>query len=83
MLNEITPLRELPETAFMSKPNPLDEIRFRLKPSSAEVASIKERDLYQKFLNAINRKDIDDTFNRIIRSQYMDLDLLRNILKNV
>jgi hypothetical protein len=68
---------EVPEKAFISKPNPLDEVRANLKPSasvnSANLEAQAERELYQKFINAINRSNIDDVATT-------DLSRLRKIL---
>lgn len=71
---------EVPEEAFVSKPNPIDEISSKLKPSTSEKASLAERETYQKFLNAINRSDVKYNTEDAVYVRYLN-SLRKELIK--
>lgn len=71
-------IQEIPEEAFISKPNLTDEVKTLVKPSITEQASLNEKELYQKFLNAINRSDVQ--YFNVDAVNATDISKLRNIL---
>lgn len=71
-------IQEIPEEAFISKPNLTDEVKTLVKPSITEQASLNEKELYQKFLNAINRSDVQ--YFNVDAVNATDISKLKKIL---